>query len=106
LTYIQQCEYDAAFGPNRESTASSLRRNPTVKLHGDFDVFGDEFGEDTFNARTHTRKKTRWRRTARIGTLKHHNLGMSNAVQASVQQPRLAPGGASVHCERHKAVKP
>ncbi len=45
--YMQEPEYDAAFGPEPErygfvpSTYETLRANPIVKLHGDFDVFGD-----------------------------------------------------------------
>ena len=45
--YIQQTEYDAAFGPEPgkygfvPATYEQLRANPTVKLQGDFDVFGD-----------------------------------------------------------------
>ena len=45
--YIQQAEYDAAFGPEPQKYGfvpamyATLRDNPTVKLHGDFDVFGD-----------------------------------------------------------------
>ena len=45
--YIQEPEYDAAFGPNaakfnfNPSLYDKLRSNPTVKLHGDYDVFGD-----------------------------------------------------------------
>lgn len=45
--YIQQAEYDAAFGPEPmkygfvPSMYATLRDNPTVKLQGDFDVFGD-----------------------------------------------------------------
>ena len=45
--YIQQAEYDAAFGPEPgkygfvPATYEKLRANPTVKLQGDFDVFGD-----------------------------------------------------------------
>ena len=45
--YIQQAEYDAAFGPEPAkygfvpSIYATLRDNPTVKLQGDFDVFGD-----------------------------------------------------------------
>ena len=45
--YIQQAEYDAAFGPEPAkygfvpATYATLRDNPTVKLQGDFDVFGD-----------------------------------------------------------------
>lgn len=45
--YMQEAEYDAAFGPEaakyRFNPASydRLRGNPVVKLHGDFDVFGD-----------------------------------------------------------------
>ena len=45
--YIQQSEYDAAFGPEpgkygfAPATYENLRANPTVKLQGDFDVFGD-----------------------------------------------------------------
>jgi N-acyl homoserine lactone hydrolase len=45
--YIQQAEYDAAFGPEPgkygfvPATYEKLRTNPTVKLQGDFDVFGD-----------------------------------------------------------------
>jgi len=45
--YIQQAEYDAAFGPEPAkygfvpATYATLKDNPTVKLSGDFDVFGD-----------------------------------------------------------------
>jgi N-acyl homoserine lactone hydrolase len=45
--YIQQAEYDAAFGPEPgkfgfvPATYDQLRAVPTVKLNGDFDVFGD-----------------------------------------------------------------
>jgi len=45
--YIQQSEYDAAFGPEPgkygfvPATYEKLRANPTMKLNGDFDVFGD-----------------------------------------------------------------
>ncbi|WP_394780083.1 N-acyl homoserine lactonase family protein [Undibacterium sp.] len=45
--YIQQPEYDAAFGPEpakygfMPASYDKLRANPIVKLHGDFDVFGD-----------------------------------------------------------------
>jgi glyoxylase-like metal-dependent hydrolase (beta-lactamase superfamily II) len=45
--YIQQSEYDAAFGPEPgkygfvPATYEKLRANPTRKLQGDFDVFGD-----------------------------------------------------------------
>jgi glyoxylase-like metal-dependent hydrolase (beta-lactamase superfamily II) len=45
--YIQQAEYDAAFGPEPgkfgfvPATYDKLRGVPTVKLNGDFDVFGD-----------------------------------------------------------------
>ena len=45
--YIQQPEYDAAFGPEpakygfNPATYDNLRNNPVVKLQGDFDVFGD-----------------------------------------------------------------
>jgi N-acyl homoserine lactone hydrolase len=45
--YIQQPEYDAAFGPNAAqfnfapALYEKLRSNPTVKLDGDHDVFGD-----------------------------------------------------------------
>ena len=45
--YIQQAEYDAAFGPEPAkfgfvpATYDKLRANTTVKLQGDFDVFGD-----------------------------------------------------------------
>ncbi len=45
--YIQQAEYDAAFGPEPAkfgfvpATYEKLRAVPTVKLNGDFDVFGD-----------------------------------------------------------------
>jgi len=45
--YIQQPEYDAAFGPEpgkygfAPASYDKLRANPTVKLQGDFDVFGD-----------------------------------------------------------------
>ncbi len=45
--YIQQTEYDAAFGPNANkfgfdpTNYDKLRGNPVVKLSGDHDVFGD-----------------------------------------------------------------
>ena len=45
--YIQQAEYDAAFGPEPArygfvpSVYETLRANPVVKLNGDVDVFGD-----------------------------------------------------------------
>lgn len=46
--YIQQPEYDAAFGPEAESkwnfetqNYDQLRSNRIVKLNGDYDVFGD-----------------------------------------------------------------
>lgn len=45
--YIQQAEYDAAFGPDSATfgfnvTAyETLRNNPVTKLRGDHDVFGD-----------------------------------------------------------------
>ncbi len=46
--YIQQAEYDAAFGPEattRYGFAPALyekiRANPVIKLNGDYDVFGD-----------------------------------------------------------------
>jgi N-acyl homoserine lactone hydrolase len=45
--YIQQAEYDAAFGPEPgkygfvPATYDKLRNSPTVKLQGDFDIFGD-----------------------------------------------------------------
>ena len=45
--YIQEPEYEAAFGPNASkfnfnpAVYEKLRSNPTVKLHGDYDVFGD-----------------------------------------------------------------
>jgi N-acyl homoserine lactone hydrolase len=45
--YIQEPEYDAAFGPNSAKfnftlpLYEKLRANPTVKLNGDHDVFGD-----------------------------------------------------------------
>lgn len=45
--YIQQAEYDAAFGPEPArfgfvpATYEKLRGNPVVKLHGDHDIFGD-----------------------------------------------------------------
>ena len=45
--YIQQPEYDAAFGPDAAkfnfgpALYEKLRGNPTVKLNGDSDVFGD-----------------------------------------------------------------
>ena len=45
--YIQQAEYDAAFGPEpakygfNPATYDKLRNNPVVKLNGDNDVFGD-----------------------------------------------------------------
>jgi N-acyl homoserine lactone hydrolase len=45
--YIQEAEYDAAFGPNAAqfnfapALYEKLRSSPTVKLNGDHDVFGD-----------------------------------------------------------------
>jgi N-acyl homoserine lactone hydrolase len=45
--YIQEPEYDAAFGPDPQkfgfspATYDRLRANKVVKLHGDRDVFGD-----------------------------------------------------------------
>jgi N-acyl homoserine lactone hydrolase len=45
--YIQQAEYDAAFGPDPQkfgfapATYDKLRASKVVKLHGDHDVFGD-----------------------------------------------------------------
>lgn len=45
--YIQQAEYDAAFGPEPArygfvpAVYETLRANPVVKLNGDVDVFGD-----------------------------------------------------------------
>jgi N-acyl homoserine lactone hydrolase len=45
--YMQEAEYDAAFGPNSAkfnfdtSLYDKLRNSPVVKLHGDYDVFGD-----------------------------------------------------------------
>jgi glyoxylase-like metal-dependent hydrolase (beta-lactamase superfamily II) len=45
--YIQEPEYDAAFGPNAAkfnftpALYEKLRSNPTVKVNGDHDVFGD-----------------------------------------------------------------
>lgn len=45
--YIQQPEYEAAFGPNASkfnfnpALYGKLKDNPTVQLHGDYDVFGD-----------------------------------------------------------------
>lgn len=45
--YIQEAEYDAAFGPNaakfnfNSALYEKLRGNPVKKLHGDYDVFGD-----------------------------------------------------------------
>ena len=45
--YIQQPEYDAAFGPDpakfnfSPALYDKLRANPVVKLNGDHDVFGD-----------------------------------------------------------------
>jgi N-acyl homoserine lactone hydrolase len=45
--YIQQAEYDAAFGPASTkygfvvTNYDKLRANPVVKLSGDYDVFGD-----------------------------------------------------------------
>jgi N-acyl homoserine lactone hydrolase len=45
--YIQEPEYDAAFGPNAAKFGfmlplyEKLKSNPTVKLSGDHDVFGD-----------------------------------------------------------------
>jgi len=45
--YIQEAEYDAAFGPDAAkfnfapALYEKLRSNPTVKLNGDHDVFGD-----------------------------------------------------------------
>ena len=46
--YIQQAEYDVAFGPEAQSkwnfevsSYDKLRASRTVKLNGDYDVFGD-----------------------------------------------------------------
>jgi len=46
--YIQQAEYDAAFGPDavkkfnfEPANYDKLRGNRTIKLNGDYDVFGD-----------------------------------------------------------------
>ena len=45
--YIQEAEYDAAFGPNAAkfnfvpANYEKLRASPVVKLNGDHDVFGD-----------------------------------------------------------------
>jgi glyoxylase-like metal-dependent hydrolase (beta-lactamase superfamily II) len=45
--YMQEAEYDAAFGPDAAkygfdpTSYAGLRHNPVVKLHGDHDVFGD-----------------------------------------------------------------
>jgi len=45
--FMQQAEYDAAFGPNPQTYGFSpanydrLREARIVKLHGDYDVFGD-----------------------------------------------------------------
>ena len=45
--YIQQSEYDAAFGPEAAkfnfvpANYEKLRANPMVKLNGDYDIFGD-----------------------------------------------------------------
>jgi N-acyl homoserine lactone hydrolase len=45
--YIQQAEYDAAFGPEpakfgfAPASYEKLRNSPVVKLNGDHDVFGD-----------------------------------------------------------------
>lgn len=45
--FIQQTEYEAAFGPDaakfgfQSATHDKLRANPTVKLNGDHDIFGD-----------------------------------------------------------------
>jgi len=46
--YIQQAEYDAAFGPEATTRYGfapalyeKLRANPVIKLNGDYDVFGD-----------------------------------------------------------------
>ena len=45
--YIQQAEYDAAFGPEpakygfAPAVYEKLRDTPAVKLNGDYDVFGD-----------------------------------------------------------------
>jgi glyoxylase-like metal-dependent hydrolase (beta-lactamase superfamily II) len=45
--YIQEPEYEAAFGPNASKFGfapplyEKLKSNPTVKLNGDHDVFGD-----------------------------------------------------------------
>ncbi len=47
MLYIQQPEYDAAFGANPSQFGfmpalyDKLKSNPTVKLNGDHDVFGD-----------------------------------------------------------------
>ena len=46
--FIQQTEYEAAFGPDaakfgfQSATYDKLRVNPTVKLNGDHDIFGDD----------------------------------------------------------------
>jgi glyoxylase-like metal-dependent hydrolase (beta-lactamase superfamily II) len=45
--YIQEAEYDAAFGPDPQkfgfqpATYDQLKSSKVVKLHGDYDVFGD-----------------------------------------------------------------
>ena len=45
--FIQQTEYEAAFGPDaakfgfQNATYDKLRANPTVKLNGNHDIFGD-----------------------------------------------------------------
>jgi N-acyl homoserine lactone hydrolase len=45
--YMQEPEYDAAFGPDPQkfgfapATYDQLRKSKVVKLHGDYDVFGD-----------------------------------------------------------------
>jgi len=45
--YMQEAEYDAAFGPNPKGLGfkpelyRTIRDNPMIKLHGDYDVFGD-----------------------------------------------------------------
>jgi N-acyl homoserine lactone hydrolase len=47
MLYVQQAEYDAAFGPDaakfgfQRPTYEKLEANPTTKLQGDHDVFGD-----------------------------------------------------------------
>ena len=47
ILFIQQAEYDAAFGPDAAKSGfnaafyDKLRDVPTIKLNGDYDIFGD-----------------------------------------------------------------